>query len=160
MKVFWSLRGGRRNEARESTPCRTHPGVSFHHLIRQIAPGIMIVNRLDFNIWVEGVFVEEHRASSVVGHVEPICQNIMVNIFNCFLQCDDVPLACDLFLNSTFFSTSRSWIPVVDAESLLHRRTTRHVVVEAVHLRRCIVSPCGYLAKFCDDLLNIDHMSF
>ena len=74
----------------------------------------MKVNKLDFDVRVEGVFVEEHRASSVVGHVEPMCQNIMVNIFNCFLQCDD----CDLFLKSTFFSTSRSWIPVVDAESL------------------------------------------
>ena len=73
----------------------------------------MKVKRLDFDIWVEGVHVEEHRVSSIVGHVEPICQNITVNIFKCFLQCDDVPLACDLFLKSTFFSTSRSWIPVV-----------------------------------------------
>ena len=99
----------------------------------------MKVNRLDFDIRVEGVFVEEHRASSVVGQLEPICQNIMVNLFNCFLQCDDVPLACDLFLN---------------------RGTIRHVVVEAVLLRTCIVSPCGCLAKFCDGLLNIDLMSF
>ena len=51
---------------------------------------------------------------------------------------DDVPLACDLFLKSTFFSTSRSWIPVVDAESLLHRRTIRHVVVEAI-LASCLL---------------------
>ena len=72
-------------ETRESTPCRTHPGVSFHHFIRQITPGIMKANRLDFDITVEGVFVEEHRASSAVGHVEPICQNIMVDILNCFL---------------------------------------------------------------------------
>ena len=98
-------------------PLQNPPRVSFYHLIRQIAP-IMKVNRPDFDIRVEGVFVEEHRASSVVGHVEPICQNIMVDILNCFLKCDDVPLACDLFLKSTFFSTSRFWIPVVDAESL------------------------------------------
>ena len=120
----------------------------------------MKVKRLDFDLGIEGVLVEKHSASSVVGNVEPICQNIMIDILKCFLQCDDVPLACDLFLKSTFFSTSWSWIPFVDAESLLHRRTIRHVVVEAVLLRRCIVSPCGCLSKLCDGLFNIDHTSF
>ena len=32
----------------------------------------MKVKRLDFDIWVEGVLVEEHRVSSLAGHVEPI----------------------------------------------------------------------------------------
>ena len=73
----------------------------------------MEVNRLDFDIRVESVFVVENRASSVVGHVESIREKLMVNIINSFLQCDDVPLPCDLLLKSTFFSTSRSWIPVV-----------------------------------------------
>ncbi len=81
----------------------------------------MEVNCLDFDIRVEGVFVEENSVSSVVGHVEPIRDKFMVNIINCFLQCDDVPLACGLLLKSIFFSTSRSWIPVVAAESFLHR---------------------------------------
>ena len=120
----------------------------------------MEVNRLDFNIRVEGVFVEEHRASSVVGHVEPVREKLVVNIVNRLLQCDDVPLACELLLKSTFFSTSRSWIPVADAESFLHRRTIRHVVVEVILLRRCIVSSSGCFAEFCDGLLNINHMSF
>ena len=29
------------------------PTPGLHHFIRQIAPGIMKVKRLDFNIWVE-----------------------------------------------------------------------------------------------------------
>ena len=120
----------------------------------------MRVDGLDVDFGVEGVLVDENRASTEVGRVEPICQNIMVNTFNCSLQCDDVPLACDLLFENIFLSTSRSWILVVDAESFLHRRTTGHGVVEAVLLSRCIVSPCGCLAKFCDGLLNIDHMSF
>ena len=45
----------------------------------------MKVNGLDVNIGVELDLVEENRASSVVGHVEPICQNIMIDILNCFL---------------------------------------------------------------------------
>ena len=91
----------------------------------------MEVSRLDFGVRVEGVFVEEHRANSVVGHVESIRENITVNIFNRFLQCDGVPLACDLLLISTFSSTSRSWVPVVDAESFLYKRTIRHLLAEA-----------------------------
>ena len=118
-------------------PLQNPSRVSFHHFIRQVAPGIMEVYRLDFDIRVEDVRVEENHASHVLGHVEPTSKNVMVNIFNCFLQRDDVPLACDLFLKSTFFSTSRSWIPVVDAESFLHRRTIRHFVVEVILLRCC-----------------------
>ena len=45
---------------------------SFHHFLRQIAPGVMMVDELDFDIRVEGVFVEKHRAASVVGNMEPI----------------------------------------------------------------------------------------
>ena len=44
---------------------------SFHHFIRQIVPGVMMVNGLDFDIRVEGFFVEKHRAASVVGNMEP-----------------------------------------------------------------------------------------
>ena len=120
----------------------------------------MKVNGLDVNIGVEGVLVVENRASSVMSHVEPICKNVMIDILNRVLQGDDVPLACDLFLKSIFLPTQGSWIPVVDAESLLHRRTIRHILVEALRLRRYIMSPFRCLAKFCDGFLNIDHVSY
>ena len=107
----------------------------------RIASGVMKVNGFDVNIGVEGVLVVENRASSVMSHVEPIFKNVMIDILRCFLWRDDMSFACDLFLKSIFLPTSRSWIPVVDAESLLHRRTIRHIFVEAVCLRRCIVSP-------------------
>ena len=81
----------------------------------------MEVIGLDLDISVEGVFVEEHRASSVVSFVEPVREEFVVNIFNRFLQCDDVPLACNLFFKSTFISTSGSWIPAVDAELFLYK---------------------------------------
>ena len=66
---------------------------------------------------VRGVLVEEHGASSVVGHVEPVREELVVNILNRFLQCDDMPLACDLLLNST----SGSLVPVADAEPFLYK---------------------------------------
>ena len=91
----------------------------------------MKVNGLDVNIGAEGVLVVENRASSVMGHVEAICENVMFDILRCFLQRDDMPFAYDLFLRSIFLSTSRFWIPLADAETLLHKRTIRHVVVEA-----------------------------
>ena len=66
-------------------------------------------------------FIEELCASSVVGHVEPVREKLVVNILDRFLQWDDMPLACDLLLSIAFSSTSGSWIPVVDAESFLYR---------------------------------------
>ena len=69
----------------------------------------------------ESVLVEKHCASSVVGHVEPIREKLVVNILNRFLHCDDMPLACNLFLDSALFSAPQSWIPVVDAQPFLYR---------------------------------------
>ena len=80
----------------------------------------MKVDGFDLDIREESVLVEEHRASSVVSHVEPVREELVVNVFNRFLQCDDMPLACDLFLNSALPSTSRSWIPVVDAQRFVY----------------------------------------
>ena len=46
----------------------------------------------------------------------------MVNMFNRLLQGNDVPFPSNLLLDGAFFSTSGSWVPIVDAaESFLHR---------------------------------------
>ena len=89
---------------------------------------------------VEGV-VEENLASSVMGTVEPTSKNVMVDILRCFLQSDDVPPACNLLLEGIFFSASGPWIPAVDTQPLLHKRTIGDTFVEAVSLRRIIMSP-------------------
>ena len=80
----------------------------------------MKVKRLDVDVGVEGVLVEENRATCVMGHMEPTRKNVMIDKFGRLLQGNDMPPACDLYLKSIFLRTSRSWILVVDAESLLH----------------------------------------
>ena len=45
----------------------------------------MKVKRRDFNIKVEGVLFEENRATCVMGHVEPVREELVVNIINYFL---------------------------------------------------------------------------
>ena len=80
----------------------------------------MEVDGLDIDVGVEGVLVEKNRASSVKGHVEPICKEAMIDIINRFLHGKDMPLACNLFFDGIFFSASEPRVPVVDAESLLH----------------------------------------
>ena len=47
----------------------------------------MKVNGFDVDIGVEGVLVEENRASSVMGHVEPISKNVMIDILRCYATC-------------------------------------------------------------------------
>ena len=80
------------------------PLFSFHHLIRQVAPGVMKVNGFDVDIGVEGVFVEENRTACRMGHVEPIRENVMIYIFGRLLQGNDMPPPCNLLFEGIFFS--------------------------------------------------------
>ena len=70
---------------------------------------------------VEGVLIEENRAACIMGHVEPTCKNVMIDIVGRLLQGNDMPPACNLFFEGIFFSASGPRVPVVDAESLLHQ---------------------------------------
>ena len=56
-----------------------------------------------------------------MSHMEPVPEELVVNIFKRLLQGNDVPFRCNLLLDGAFFSTSESWFPIVDAESFLRR---------------------------------------
>ena len=59
--------------------------------------------------------LNKNRTSTTVCHVEAIRQELVVQIFNCFLQGDDVPLHRNVFFDSSFFSASRSFCaPIAD----------------------------------------------
>ena len=58
---------------------------AFDDLSRQVSPGVMKVDGLDIDIGVEGVLVEENRATCVMSHVEPTSKKGMVDILSCFL---------------------------------------------------------------------------
>ena len=66
-------------------------------------------------------------------HIEPIRQVLVVKIFNCFLQGDDVPLST-VFLDGSFFSASRSWVPIVNVEPFLFGQAIGHISVDVVFL--------------------------
>ena len=106
--------------------------VTFHHLIRQFAPGIVEVHGLDLDVREEGVLVEKHRATSVVSNMEPVCEEFMIHIINRLLQGDNVSLSCNWFFNCALFSTSRTWIPVVFARPLLNGRAVWHVGIKEI----------------------------
>ena len=80
----------------------------------------MTVDGFDIDVGIEGVLIEEIRTACIMGHVEPTCKNVMINIFGRLLQGNDMPPPCNLFFGGIFFSTSVSRVPVVDAESPLH----------------------------------------
>ena len=75
---------------------------------------------LDIDVGVEKILVEEDCTTCVMGHVEAIRENLVVNVVRCFLQSNDLPLSCNLFRISIFFSPLESRIPVIKAESPLH----------------------------------------
>ena len=94
-------------------------------------------------------FVEKTCAFSVVGHVEPVREKLVVNMFNCFWKRDDVPFSRNLLFDGSFPSTSGSWIPVVHAESFLYSRPVGQAVVEMIFLRRDIMCSGGCFAELC-----------
>ena len=76
----------------------------------------MKVNGFDLDVREASVLIEQNGTTPKVCNVEACLEELVVNILNCFLQGDDMPLACDLLLNSAFSYTPRPWISVVDAE--------------------------------------------
>ena len=42
----------------------------------------MKVDGLDVDVGVEGVLVDENRATCEVGHVEPTSKNVMIDIYS------------------------------------------------------------------------------
>ena len=53
----------------------------------------MKVDRLDIDVGVESDLIEENRAACIMGHVEPTCQNVMIDIVRRLLQGNDMPLS-------------------------------------------------------------------
>ena len=76
----------------------------------------MKVDGFDIDVGIEGVLIEEDRAACILGHVEAACKN-----------CRDQhprtppPNSRNLFFEGIFLHPSRSRVPVVDSEPLLHK---------------------------------------
>ena len=51
----------------------------------------MKVDGLDIDVGIEGVLIEENRATSMMGHVEATCENVMIDILRSLLQGNDMP---------------------------------------------------------------------
>ena len=51
--------------------------------------------------------------------MEAIRQELVIQVFNFFLQNIDVPLPSNLFFDSSFSSTPRSWVPITNTEPSL-----------------------------------------
>ena len=61
-----------------------------------------------------------------------IRQELVLRVFNCFLQGDDVSFHRFLPFDSSFFSTSRSWVPVMNAEPSLFGQSVGHLIVKFI----------------------------
>ena len=64
--------------------------------------------------------------------MEPVREELVVNILNRLLQGDAMQFSCNLFLDSALLSTSWSWIQVVDAQPLLNGGAVWHAAVEDI----------------------------
>ena len=108
----------------------------------------------------EGVLIEQYCTPSIVGHVEPIREKLVIDMCNRFLQVDDVSLPRNVLFNGSFFSASGSWVLSMNTEPLLFGRSVGHLVVEAIFLAGCGVSSGGCIAVRCMNLSNVDRVPF
>ena len=90
-------------------------------MLLHTSPRVVKVDRFDADVRVEGGLVEENRTARKVGHVKSFMQDFVFDILRSFLQGDDMPLSCDLFLDRILLTSSGPRVPVVNAEPLLHR---------------------------------------
>ena len=95
-------------------------------------PGVVEVNGADLNVRMEGVLVEKNSASGVMSHMKMTRQIIVLEVLNCLLQGNDVPFPRDVFFDGAFFASSRSRVPVQNAEACLLKQLVWHVVVRAI----------------------------
>ena len=82
-------------------------------------PGVVEVNGTDLDVRVEGVVVEKNCASGVMSHMKMTRQVFVLEVLNCLLQSNDVPFPRNVFPDGAFFASSRSRIPVQNAEACL-----------------------------------------
>ena len=59
----------------------------------------MEINGFDLDVREEGVLVEKHRATPSVSYVQPVREELVVQIFNLLVQGNNVPLSGNLFFN-------------------------------------------------------------
>ena len=102
-------------------PCVTHPDSPSNtlsgrtRLISWRQMDLTLMSRKKVSL------VEQHCAPSIMGHVEPIREKLVVIILNRFLQGDNVPFPCTFVSQLAPSSAPWSWIPVVDAQPFLWR---------------------------------------
>ena len=107
---------------------------------------------------LKGSLLKRIAQTCVMGHVEAIREKLVVNILGRLLQGNYMPLSCNLLFKGIFLSPTGSSIPIVDAESPLHKRTGREAFFGTFQARRDSVSSIICLAKLCCSLLNVHHM--
>ena len=65
-------------------------------------------------------------------HMEMTCEVFVLEVLDCLLQDDDVPFHRDVVFDGAFFASSRSSVPVQNAEACLLKQTVGHIVDKAI----------------------------
>ena len=94
----------------------------------------MKVNGRDLHVRKESNLVEQDRTTSIVCHVEAIRQELVLEVLNCFLEGNDVPLLRIVLFDCSSFSTSKSWVPIKGTEPSLFGQPVGHVAVKMIFL--------------------------
>ena len=117
----------------------------------------MSVN-VEVDIGEESVLLEDHRIllsgsrGTCSGEARGQHTQSLPEVMTCHFP-------CNLLLDSAFSSTSGSWLPVVDAEPFLYRRTVGLTVVETIVLIKNIIMFYGRW-ELCMCFSNVNNVPF
>ena len=112
---------------------------SFKYYARHVVSGVVEENGFNLDVGKESVFIEQNCTPSIMSNVEPVREELMINISNRLLQSNVAPFPFNLLLDGAFSSTSRSWIPVCRSSASSERmsglaRCCRRNILEQVPL--------------------------
>ena len=99
---------------------------------RQAQLQIVRYTTSDLNVRMEGVLVEKNNASGVMSHIKMTRHAFVLKVLNCLLQSNDVPFLRDVLFDGAFFASSRSSVPVQNAEACLLKQMVGHIVDKAI----------------------------
>ena len=127
-------------------------------MILHTSPRVAKVDRFDADVRIKVSLLKRTAPPAKWSHVKSFMKDFVFDIVRSFLSGNEVPLSCNLFLDSTFPISSGPRVPVVNAEPLLHRWLRREAFVDAGCLRKWSLNSLKSVTEICFNSVNVHHV--
>ena len=95
---------------------------------------IVETERGKLDVRVTNVLIEQDNTASIMGHIEMTRQVLVLEVLNCLVQCDDVPVHRNVLLSMAPFSRRLLGFQLWMLSLLLLSRAIGHLAVKMILL--------------------------